>query len=98
MHGVVERLAGECFLVKRAVGVAIEKTAELVFQLVNAFDGLLAKRPREILVGEPLAALQCVHEMALDRIARCEGDVVTALDHPRAAALAEESLDGDRDR
>ena len=98
VHGAIERLAGERFLVNRAVGIAIEKTAELVFQLANAFDGLLAKRPGKILVGKPLAALQRVREMALDRIACCERDVVAALNHAGATAFAEQSLDGDRDR
>src|SRR6185436_16384503 len=39
-----------------------------------------------------------VHEVALDRIACGERDVVAALHHARAAAFPEESLDGDRDR
>ncbi len=36
--------------------------------------------------------------MALDRIAFGERDVVAALDHARAAALAEQALHGHRDR
>src|SRR5687767_2180278 len=36
--------------------------------------------------------------MALDGILRGERDVVTALDHARAAALAEEAFHGDGDR
>ena len=97
VHGAIERLAGERLLVDRAVGIAIEKAAELVLELVDALDGAADERPREILVRQPLAALDRVHEVALDRIARRERDVVAALDHPRAAALAEQSLDGDRD-
>ena len=38
VHGAVERLAGERFLVDRAVGIAIEETAELVLQLADALD------------------------------------------------------------
>jgi hypothetical protein len=36
--------------------------------------------------------------MALDRVAGGERDVVAALHHARAAALAEQALDRDRDR
>ena len=56
------------------------------------------ERPREVLVGQPLAAFDRVHEVALDRIARGERDVVAALDHARAAALAEQALHRDGDR
>ena len=55
------------------------------------------QRPGQILVGQPLAALDRVHEVALDRIARGERDVVAALHHARAAALAEQPLDRDGD-
>ena len=82
----------------RAVGITIEKAAELVFQLAHALHGVRDERPREILVGEPRAAFDRVPEVLLDRIARRQCDVVAALDHPRAAAFAEQSLDGDRDR
>ena len=47
---------------------------------------------------EPLAALDGVHEVALDRVGRGERDVVAALDHARAAALAEQTLHRDGDR
>ena len=97
VHGAVERLSGERLLVDGAVGIAIEKASELVFELVNALDRAADERPREILVRQPLAAFDRVHEMALDRIAGCQRDVVAALHHPRAAAFAEQALDGDRD-
>ena len=72
--------------------VAVEKAAELVFELVDALHRPVHQRPGEILVGQPLAALDRVHEVALDRIAGRERDVVAALDHPRAAAFAEQAL------
>ena len=97
VHGAIERLPGERLLVDRAVGIAIEEAAELVFELVNALDRAGDERPRELLIGEPLAAFDRVHEMTLDRIGRRQRDVVAALDHARAAALAEQPLDGDRD-
>ncbi len=82
----------------RAVGVAVEKAAQLVLQLVDALDRQRHQLPGEILVGQPLAALDRVHEVALDRVARGKRHVVAALDHARAAALAEQALDRDGDR
>ena len=55
-------------------------------------------RDDERVVGQPRAAFDRVHKMALDRIIGGKRDVVAALDHARAAALAEQSLDCDRDR
>ena len=64
---------------------------------LHALDGLGHQRPGQVLVGQPLAALDGVHEVALDRVAGIERDVVAALHHARAAALAEQALGGDRD-
>src|SRR5438045_2293482 len=98
VNRAIERLSCECRLMDRAVGIAIEKTAQLVLQLPHTFDRLRAQRPGEILIGEPAAAFDRVREVTLDRVAFGECDVVTALDHPRAAALAEQALDDDGDR
>ena len=98
VHGAIEGLAGERFLVDRAVGIAIEKTADLVFELVNALDRAGDQRPGEVLIREPFAALDRVHEVALDRVAGGERDVVASLNHARAAAFAEQTLDRDGDR
>jgi hypothetical protein len=95
VHGAVEGLAGEGLLVHRAVRIAVEEAAELVLELVDPFDGAVDQRPGEVLVRQPLAALDRVHEVALDRIAGRQRDVVAALDHARAAALAEQALHGD---
>ena len=95
VHSAVEGLPGEGLAVQRAVGVAVEEAADLVFQLVHALDGLGDERPRHLLVGQPLAALDGVHEVALDGVARIERDVVAALHHARAAALADQALGGD---
>ena len=98
VHGAVEGLAGEGLLVQRAVGIAVEEAAELVLQLADALDRLRDERPREVLVGQPLAALDRVHEVALDGVAGRERHVVAALHHARAAALAEQALHRDGDR
>ena len=97
VHRAVEGLAGEGLAVQRAVGVAVEEAADLVLQLAHALDGLGHQRPGEVLVGQPLAALDGVHEMALDGVAGVERDVVAALHHARAAALAEQALGRDGD-
>ena len=54
--------------------------------------------PGELLVGEPGAADDGVHEMALDRVLARQRDVVAALHHARATALAEQALHRDGDR
>src|SRR5205823_5937703 len=84
-------------LVDRAVGIAIEEAAELVLELVDALDRERHQLPRELLVGQPFAALDGVHEVALDGVFGGERDVVAALDHARAAALAQQSLHRDGD-
>ena len=95
VHGAIGGLAGEGLMMEGAVGVAVEKTADLVFQLLHAGHRGLAKPPGHRLVRQPLAAFDRVHEMPLDRIAWPERYVVAALHHARAAAFAEQSLDRD---
>ncbi len=97
VDGAVEGLARERLLVDRAVGVAIEEAAELVLELAHALDRFGHERPREVLVRQPLAALDRVHEVALDRVSGRQRHVVSALDHARAAALAEQALHRDGD-
>jgi hypothetical protein len=97
VNGAVEGLAGESLLMDRAVRIAVEEAAEFVLQFMDPLDRLVDQGPGELLVGEPLAAFDRVHEVALDRVALGECDVVAALDHPGAAALAQEALDGDGD-
>ncbi len=97
VDGAIEGLSGERFLMDRPVGIAVEETAELVFEFADA--GLRAghQRPGEVLVIQPLAALDRVHEVSLDRIAGCERNVVSALNHARAAGFSEQALDRNRD-
>ena len=52
----------------RAVGVAVEETADVVFQLVDALDRKVDQLPGDLLMVQPLAALDRIHEMALDGI------------------------------
>ncbi len=70
VHGAIEGLAGEGLAVQRAVGIAVEETADLVFQLAHALDGGGDQRPGQLLMRQPFAAFDRVHEMALDRIRR----------------------------
>ena len=55
------------------------------------------QQPRQLLLVEPAAALDGVHEMPLDRVGRRERDVVAALHHAGAAAFAEQALHRDGD-
>jgi len=98
VHRAVERLAGEGFLVHRAVGIAVEEAAQLVLQFPYSFNSQGDELPGELLVGQPLAALDGVHEVALDRVFLGERDVVAALDHARAAAFAEQAFHRHGDR
>jgi hypothetical protein len=91
-----ESLPREGFSVQRAVGVAVEEAADLVLELVHALDRLFHQHPGERLVGQPLAALDGVHEMPFHRVAGIERDVVATLNHARAAAFSEQALGGDR--
>ncbi len=97
MHGAVEGLPGEGLAVQRAVGIAVEEAADLVFQFAHALDGLGHQRPGQLLMRQPFAAFDRVHEMALDRVAGIERDVVAALHHAGAAAFAEQALARNRD-
>ena len=82
---------------QRAVAVPVEEAADLVLQLAHPLGGGRDEGPGQLLVGQPLAALDRVHEVALDRVAGRERHVVAALDHAGAAALAEQPLDRDGD-
>ena len=97
VHGAVEGLAGEGLAVQRAVGIAVEEASDLVFELAYAFDRGRHQRPGQFLMRQPLAALDGVHEMALDRVAWIERDVIAALHHTGAAAFAEQALGRNRD-
>ena len=97
VHGAIEGLAGEGFAVQRAVGVAIEEAADLVFQFLHPLDRLGDQRPGQLLVRQPFAAFDSVHEMAFDGVAWIERHVVAALHHAGAAAFAKQALADDGD-
>ena len=97
MHGAVEGLPGEGLLVHGAVGIAVEEAAEFGLQFADAARRGLDQQPGEILVVEPAAAFDGVHEMPLDRVRGRQRDVVAALHHAGAAAFAEQAFDRDGD-
>ena len=66
MHRAVEGLSGERFLMHAAVGIAVEEAAELVLEFADPHLRVGDERPRQVLIVEPLAALDRIHEMALD--------------------------------
>ena len=67
VHGAVEGLPGERLLMHGAVGIAVEEAADLVFQFADANGRGRDQEPRQLLLVEPAAALDGVHEMPLDR-------------------------------
>ncbi len=97
VDGAVEGLAGEGFLMDRAVGIAVEEAAELGLELTDATLRPGDEGPGEVLLVEPLAAVDRVHEMPLGGIAGRQRHVVAALHHAGAAAFAEQALDRDGD-
>src|SRR5690606_34744179 len=97
VHRAIEALPGEGLLVNGAVGVAVEEAAELVLQLPYTLYRDGHERPGELLVVQPLPAFDGVHEVALDRVLGRQRHVVAALNHARAAALAEQPFDRDGD-
>ena len=94
VHGTVKRLACKRLLVDGAVGVAVKKTAQFVFEFVYAFHRAGNQLPCKVLVGQPFTPFNGVHEMALDRITFSQRDVVAALHHARAAAFAKQPFHG----
>ena len=66
VNRAVKRLAGKCFLMHGTVGIAIKKAAEFIFKFVNALDRFRDQCPRQILIGQPLTALDRVLKMPLD--------------------------------
>src|SRR6218665_1098897 len=64
-----------------AVGVADEEAADLVFQSAHALERAFAQPPGQVLARQPFAALDGVHEVALDRVAGRQRHVVAPLDH-----------------
>ena len=97
VHGAVDGLAGEGLEVQAAIGIAVEEAAPAVLQLDDAFDRAFDQPPGEILVVQPLAAFDRVHEVAFERVTRSQRHVVSALDHAGAAALAEQAFHRDGD-
>jgi hypothetical protein len=70
MHGAVEGLPGEGFLMDRPIGVAIEETPQAIFQPANAVGGGFDQRPGELLVVEAGAALDGILEVLGQRVGR----------------------------
>ena len=97
VNGPVRGLAGKGLVVQCAVGVAVEKTADFVFQLLHPHHGLFAQPPGHILIGQPLATFDRIHEMPLDRVAMAQRDIIAALHHAGTAAFSDQPLDRDGD-
>ena len=95
VRGAVKCLPGESLLMQAAIRVTVKKTANLIFQLMDACDGSFAQPPRHILIRKPFTADNCVHEMTFNRITWRQCDIVTTLNHARAAAFSNQALDGD---
>src|SRR5690242_20866364 len=97
VYGAIESLPRKRLLMDRPIGITIEKAAKLVFQLADPHPRAVDKNPGKLLIVQPGAALDRVHEMAFDRISFSKRDVIAALHHTRAAALSEKPFHRDSD-
>ena len=93
VHRAVKGLPGESLLMDGAVRIAVEITAEFVFQLADADLGLRYQGPGQILIVKPFAAFDRVHEMAFGAVTRGKRHVVAALHHAGAAGFPQQPLD-----
>ena len=93
MDCAVKALPGESFLMQRAIGVAVKEAAEFIFKLMDTLNSGCHQPPGEILIGQPFAADNGVHEVTLNGIRRVQRHIVATLHHPGAAAFADQSLD-----
>ena len=98
MHGSIEGLASKRLLMHGAIGVAIKKATEFVLKLTDTSLRTSHKLPSKFLVIQPLATLNGIHEVTLNRIPLRKCHVIAALHHARTTAFAEQSLDDDGDR
>src|SRR3972149_4443512 len=86
VDGAVKSLSRRGRLGSAAVGIAIEEAAERVLELAHARGRIVHQEPGKILVVQPAAALDGIHEMAFDAVAGSERDVVAA-PRPRGPPL-----------
>ena len=92
VNGAVEALPGKGLLVDGSVRVAVKEAAVFRFHLLDPVCGHGHQFPSELLVVDELAAFEGVHEMFLMGIGRVENHIVSALDHARTPALADDRL------
>src|SRR5439155_24535118 len=97
MNGPIESLAGKCLLMNSSVPSAVKQASDFILQFLHDSRRVFNQRPGEVLIIEKSATFDCVFEVRLDRVVRVEHDVEPALDHSRAAALAEQALGDKRD-
>src|SRR5271155_2833839 len=79
VHRAIKGLSRESLQMDTAVRIAIEEAAELVFQLAHPLDRTSDQRPGEVLIRQPGATFDGVHEVPLDGVPRAKRDVVAAL-------------------
>ena len=97
MRGAVKGLTSKGLLMKRAVRIAIEKTANFIFQLMDSRYRLGHKLPCHILIGKPFAANDRIHKMPLNRILWIQCHIIAALNHARAARFSNQPFNRNGD-
>ncbi len=93
--GPVKGLAGKRLLMQCAVRIAVKKTANLVFQLMDAGDRGGNQLPGNVLVRQPFTANNGIHKMPFNRIFRVQRHIISALHHAGAATFTNQPLDRD---
>ena len=92
MGGSVKCLTRKCFLMKCAIRITIKKTANFIFQLMYPRHCRADQTPCHILIRQPLAANDCIHEMALHRVLWVQCHIITTLHHACAATFPNQAL------
>ena len=97
MHCAIECLAGKRLVMQRTIVVAIKETSKLIFQFLHPRDRGLTQAHRHILIWQPLATIDGIHEMTFHRVTGRQGNVVATLHHARATTFTEQTLNCNSD-
>src|SRR5690554_4404774 len=95
MNCPIKGLPSERFTVQRAIVVTIEKASHFIFKLKYPLWCSFNQAPGQLLIGNPIATVNRIHEVTFNRITTIQGNVVPTLNHTSTATLAQQAFNGD---